>query len=58
MNINFCLTNKQGAKIGKASESANKKRQDIFSLSQTGNNSIASVYPGKKTVSMGKVNFS
>ncbi len=34
MNINFCLTNKQGAKIVKASESANKKRQDISTLPQ------------------------
>jgi hypothetical protein len=29
MNINFCLANKQGAKIVKASKSANKKGQDI-----------------------------
>jgi hypothetical protein len=32
MNINFCLANKQGAKIVKASESANKKGQDIATL--------------------------
>ena len=32
MNINFCLANKQGAKIVKASESANKKGQDITTL--------------------------
>ncbi len=32
MNINFCLANKQGAKIVKASESANKKGQDIATM--------------------------